>query len=45
MYNAITVNGETSYDMRGLDLGTDYYFAVEALGETGRSQLSKTIKQ
>lgn len=45
MYGAITVNGETSYDMRGLDLGTDYYFAVEALGETGRSQLSKTIKQ
>ena len=45
MYNAITVNGETSYDMRGLDLGTDYYFAVEALGETGRSQISKTIKQ
>ncbi len=45
MYNAITVNGDTSYDMRGLDLGTDYFFAVEALGETGRSPLSKTIRQ
>jgi beta-glycosidase len=45
MYNAITVNGDTSYDMRGLDLGTDYFFAVEALGESGRSALSKTIRQ
>ena len=45
LYNAITVNGDTVYDMRGLDLGTDYYFAIEALGETGRSPLSKTIRQ
>ena len=30
--------------MRGLDLGTDYYFAIEALAETGRSLLSKTVK-
>jgi xylan 1,4-beta-xylosidase len=45
MYNAITVNGATSYDMRGLDIGTTYYFTIEALGETGRSAVCKTIKQ
>lgn len=43
LYNAITVLGENAYDMRGLDTATDYYFAVEALGEGGRSELSKTI--
>ena len=44
LYHCITVNGDTQYDMRGLDLGTDYYFAIEALAETGRSPLSKTVK-
>ena len=44
LYHCITVNGETRYDMRGLDLGTDYHFAIEALAETGRSPLSKTVK-
>lgn len=43
LYNAITVLGENIYDMRGLDADTDYYFAIEALGEGGRSELSKTI--
>lgn len=43
LYNAITVLGDTSYDMRGLDRDTNYYFAIEALGEGGRSELSKTI--
>ena len=44
LYHCITVNGDTQYDMRGLDLGTEYYFAIEALAETGRSPLSKTVK-
>jgi hypothetical protein len=44
LYHCITVNGDTQYDLRGLDLGTDYYFAIEALAETGRSPLSKTVK-
>ena len=44
LYNAITVYGEDSYDMRGLDRDTDYYFAIEALGEGGRSNLSKIVK-
>ena len=44
LYHCITVNGATQYDMRGLDLGTDYYFCIEALAETGRSPLSKIVK-
>lgn len=43
-YNAITVyGGDTSYDMRGLDAATPYYWAVEALGEGGRSPLSRPL--
>lgn len=45
LYNCITVNGEDHYDFRGLDLGTTYYFAIEALSESGRSALSKVVKQ
>ena len=45
LYHCITVNGETQYDMRGLDLGTDYYFAIEALAETGRGPLSKIVNK
>jgi hypothetical protein len=43
LYHCITVNGETQYDLRGLDLGTGYSFAIEALAETGRSPLSKIV--
>ena len=43
LYHCITVNGDTQYDLRGLDLGTGYYFTIEALAETGRSPLAKTI--
>lgn len=45
MYNVITVYGDTFYDMRGLDLATDYYFAIEALNESGVSVKSKILKQ
>lgn len=45
LYNSITVNGANRYDFRGLDRDTDYYFAIEALGESGRSALSKAVKQ
>lgn len=45
LHNTITVNGDTHYDFRGLDLGTTYYFAIEALGETGVSPISKTVTQ
>lgn len=45
LYNTITVNGACEYDFRGLDKGTTYYFAIEALGETGRSAMSKIVKQ
>ena len=43
LYHTITVNGACEYDLRGLDLGTDYYFAIEALGEGGVSQLSNIL--
>jgi hypothetical protein len=43
-YNCITVNGETSYNFRGLDKGTTYYFSIEALGETGRSEMGKEVE-
>lgn len=45
LYNCITVNGADHYDFRGLDLGTTYYFAIEALNESGQSALSKVVKQ
>lgn len=45
LYHCITVNGDQQYDMRGLDVDTTYYFAIEALGETGRSQLSAILKR
>lgn len=44
LYHCITVNGDTQYDMRGLDLGTEYYFTIEALAETGCSPRSKIVK-
>lgn len=43
MYNAISVLGETTYDFRGLDRDTEYFFAIEALSENGRSRISQTI--
>ena len=43
-YNCITVNGENSYNFRGMDKGTSYYFSIEALGETGRSEMTKEIE-
>lgn len=45
LYNAITVYGKTAYDLRCLDVDTDYWFAVEALAEQGVSLRSETIKQ
>jgi hypothetical protein len=45
LYHCITVNQEMSYDFRGLDRNTTYYFAIEALGETGISKRSKILQQ
>ncbi|NVO19416.1 MAG: discoidin domain-containing protein [Bacteroidetes bacterium] len=44
LYNCITVNGATSYDFRGLDIGTTYYFSIEALNERGISERIPTIR-
>lgn len=41
LYNCLTVNSETKYNFRGMDKGTTYYFAIEALGEGGRSKMTK----
>ncbi|MDD6209536.1 MAG: discoidin domain-containing protein [Bacteroidales bacterium] len=45
LYSCITVYDDTSYDFRGMDIGTDYYFAIEALNENGRSVRSKVLKR
>jgi glycoside hydrolase family 43, candidate beta-glycosidase; central CBM32 module len=45
LYNSITVLGDTMYDFRGLDKDTDYYFSIEALGESGRSPMSKVLRR
>jgi len=42
-YNCITVYNNNSYNFRGLDKATAYYFSIEALSETGVSQKSKTV--
>jgi len=42
-YNCITVYNNNSYNFRGLDKRTAYYFSIEALSETGVSQKSKTV--
>lgn len=43
LYHCITVNGDTSYDLRGLDLGTHYHFAIQALAETGTSSIVNSL--
>jgi hypothetical protein len=35
LYNSIMVYGDNSYDFRGLDKGTKYYFTIEAFNENG----------
>lgn len=45
LYHAITVYGDNVYDMRGLDCDTDYWFAIEALNESGRSQRTPAVKR
>ena len=42
-YNCITIYNNSSYNLRGLDKGTAYYFSIEALGESGVSNKSKTV--
>jgi hypothetical protein len=44
LYNCITVNGECTYDFRGMDIGTEYYFSIQALNENGVSEKTNTIR-
>ena len=44
LYNSITVLGNQDYDFRGMDSATDYYFTIEALGESGVSSKSPIVK-
>ncbi len=43
LYNCITVNGTNEYDFRGMDIGTEYYFSIEALNENGTSEKTKCL--
>jgi hypothetical protein len=43
LYNCITIYNNNSYDMRGLDKGTNYYFSIEALSENGVSKRSGVV--
>jgi xylan 1,4-beta-xylosidase len=44
LYSNILVNGTTSYDMRGLDVGSNYFFRIEAVGEGGLSGTSPVVQ-
>lgn len=44
LYNSIMVYGENSYDFRGLDKGTKYYFTIEAFNENGIGTKNKIIE-
>jgi hypothetical protein len=37
LYNSMLVHDSTRYEFRGMNIGTPYYFTVEAVGETGVS--------
>ena len=43
LYNNIMVYGDNSYDFRGLDKGTTYYFTIEAFNENGIGKKNKII--
>ncbi|MNF83596.1 Fibronectin type III domain protein [compost metagenome] len=44
LYNSIMVYDESSYDFRGLDKGTKYYFTIEAFNENGIGVQNKLIE-
>ena len=44
LYHAITVLDDSQYDFRGMDKQTDYYFTIEALGESGVSPRAPIVK-
>ena len=45
LYNCITVYDDSTYNFRGMDVGTTYYFSIEALNESGRSPKSDILKR
>ncbi|HJY11579.1 MAG TPA: fibronectin type III domain-containing protein, partial [Flavobacterium sp.] len=44
LYNSIMVYDEGSYDFRGLDKGTKYYFTIEAFNENGIGTQNKLVE-
>jgi xylan 1,4-beta-xylosidase len=43
LYNSITVYEECEYDFRGMDIGTSYYFSIQAMSENGVSEKTKPM--
>lgn len=44
LYNSVMIYEETSYELRGLNVDPDYYFAIEAFNENGISERTPTVK-
>jgi hypothetical protein len=44
LYNSIMVYENSSYDFRGLDKGTKYYFTIEPFNENGIGEKNKIIE-
>ncbi len=44
LYNTIMIYDESSYDLRGLDKGTKYYFTIEPFNENGIGAKNKIIE-
>ncbi|MDQ6529166.1 family 43 glycosylhydrolase [Flavobacterium sp. LHD-85] len=44
LYNSIMVYGDNTYDFRGLDKGTKYYFTIEPFSENGIGTKNKIIE-
>lgn len=44
LYNSIMIYGETSYDLKALNVNPEYYFSIEAFNENGISERSNVIQ-
>ena len=42
--NSVMIYDKTTYELRALNKGVEYYFAIEAFNENGISECSETIR-